>query len=394
MLTIAIFFYSLFFSMILYANRIHDIRVANNEKETTRVVFDTDESTHYRYFLLSNPSRFVIDFENSTMKKKLTSIALKDTVLKKIRSGQPKKNNLRIVFDLDQSVKIKRFVLAGDKKGQQRIVFDLVREGNRPLAKNNNAAVAVPMVKKGRDIIVVIDAGHGGKDPGAIGQKGTKEKQVVLAIAKKLQTLVNKEKGMRAVMTRDNNYYVTLRQRLHKAHKDKGDVFISIHADAFKNTKSSGASVYALSLKGASSEAARWLAEKENYSELGRVDLSDKDDILRSVLIDLSRTATISASLNLGSLVLKKLGAISKLHHANVEQARFVVLKSLDIPSILVETGFISNLQEEKKLCSEQYQQQLAQAIMNGIKSYFRYHAPPETYIAMRYQGEQIAQAS
>jgi len=186
-------------------------------------------------------------------------------------------------------------------------------------------------------------------------------------------------------MTRDGNYYVPLRTRLQKTRKSKGDIFISIHADAFKNPKSSGASVYALSLKGASSEAARWLAEKENYSELGQVDLKDKDDVLRSVLIDLSQTATIGASLELGERVLDKLKAITKLHHPRVEQARFVVLKSPDIPSILVETGFISNPQEERRLKSLKYQKQLAQAIMSGINLYFRHQAPPGTWLAQHY---------
>ena len=392
MLTLLILINGFIFSIHTYAKQIYDVRVANNDKGKTRVVFDVDKGIHFHYFSLSNPYRFVVDFENSTNQKDLTGMSLSNTVLKKVRTGQPKKGTLRIVFELNHSAKVTHLVLAGEKKDKQRIVFDFEEKNKRQLEKNNKQQI--PMISKGRDIIVVIDAGHGGKDPGAIGQKGTKEKQIVLAIAKKLQALVNKEEGMKAVMTRDNNYYVTLRQRLSKAHTSKGDVFISIHADAFKNTKSSGASVYALSLKGASSEAARWLAEKENYSELGRVDLSDKDDVLRSVLIDLSRTATISASLNLGNLVLKNLGTISKLHHSNVEQARFVVLKSLDIPSILVETGFISNLQEEQKLQSAQYQQKLAQAIINGIKSYFRYHAPPETHIAMRYQGKNIAQVS
>ena len=241
------------------------------------------------------------------------------------------------------------------------------------------------MINKGRKITVIIDAGHGGKDPGAHGRAGTQEKTVVLAIAQELKRAINQQPGMQAVMTRDGDYYVPLRDRLKKARQSKGDIFISIHADAFKNPQSSGASVYALSLKGASSEAARWLAEKENYSELGQVDLSNKDDVLRSVLIDLSQTATISAGLDLGTIVLKNLQAMTKLHHLSVDQARFVVLKSPDIPSILVETGFISNPQEERRLRSPRYQKQLALAIMNGVKSYFRHRAPPGTWLAQHY---------
>ena len=190
---------------------------------------------------------------------------------------------------------------------------------------------------------------------------------------------------MQAVLTRNSNRYVTLRKRLDRARNEKGDVFISIHADAFKDRQASGASVYALSVKGASSEAARWLAAKENHSELGEVDLTNKDDVLRSVLIDLSQTATISSSLELGNMVLQNLSHITKLHHRHVEQARFVVLKSPDIPSILVETGFISNPQEERRLRSSRYQTQLAQSIMLGIRAYFRYQAPPGTWLAKHY---------
>lgn len=256
----------------------------------------------------------------------------------------------------------------------------------------------IPSFGKGnRPVIVVIDAGHGGKDPGASGPLGIHEKNVTLAIANDLKYLVDKQPGMHAVMTRDGDYYVGLRDRLMIARKDKGDIFIAIHADAapaISGDEATGASVYALSLHGASSEAARWVAEKENYSELGGIDLDnipDQDNMLRSVLIDLSQTATISDSLILGHSVLRQLSILSPLHHDVVEQAPFMVLKSPDIPSILVETGFITNPREENRLSSPVYQEELAQAMLMGIKSYFVHYAPPGTWLANNKRNEDSA---
>lgn len=237
---------------------------------------------------------------------------------------------------------------------------------------------------KRRNIIVVIDPGHGGKDPGARGMDGTLEKDVVLDISKQLQIELNQIPGVRAVLTRKGDYYISLRDRLRIARQDKADLFVAIHADAFNNPNSMGSSVFALSPRGASSEAARWLAEKENYSELGGINLDDKSDLLRSVLIDLSQTATISSSLQLGSSVLTELSRITRLHYGKVEQARFVVLKSPDTPSLLIETGFISNPIEEKRLSSPQYQQRLAQAIEEGISNYYWHNPPPGSLFAVR----------
>lgn len=234
--------------------------------------------------------------------------------------------------------------------------------------------MAAPSVqsKQGKQkFTVVIDPGHGGKDPGAVGSLGVREKVVVLRIAKLLKSYIDREPGMRAVLTRHSDYYIGLRQRLRIARKHNADLFISIHADAYKNRYSQGASVFALSQRGATSEAARWLAEKENYSEIGGVmlgGLDDKSGIIRSVLIDLSQTATIGSSLQLGRAVLSNLNHVAGLHHSQVEQARFVVLKSPDIPSILVETGFISNPKEELKLQRDSYCKNLALAIFNGIR--------------------------
>lgn len=240
--------------------------------------------------------------------------------------------------------------------------------------------VKVPAVpKRLRDVLVVIDPGHGGKDPGASGARKTLEKHVVLSISKRLKTIIDAQPGMKAVLTRKGDYYIGLRERLRIARKCDADIFVAIHADAYINRESNGASVFALSQTGATSEAARWLAEKENYSELGGVNLSELDDqngVVRSVLIDLSQTATIGASVNMGERILKSLGGITRLHNDKIEQARFVVLKSPDIPSVLVETGFISNPREERNLSNSQYQQRLAQAIFQGIKAYF-WEFPP-----------------
>lgn len=237
-----------------------------------------------------------------------------------------------------------------------------------------------------RDVIVVIDPGHGGKDPGTTGPGGVEEKNVTLAIGKDLDKLVNATPGMTAKMTRTADYYVSLRQRLAIARKDHGDIFIAIHADAFKDPNAIGAAVFALSLHGASSEAARWVAKKENYSELGGVNLNampDQSNMLRWVLIDLSQAATIKASVELGTYVIQGLGRVTQLHYPSVQQAPFMVLKSPDIPSILVETGFLSNPYEEARLKTPAYQHKIAGALMYGINQYFAYHAPPHTYIAV-----------
>lgn len=237
-------------------------------------------------------------------------------------------------------------------------------------------------------IIVVIDPGHGGKDPGATGPKGHHEKMVVLAIAKQLQKQINSYPGFKAVLTRGDDRYLTLRYRLALAREYHGDMFVAIHADAFINATARGASVFALSQRGATSEAARWLAQRENQSELmGGVDLADKDQTLRSVLIDLSQTATISASLNMGSGIISHLRQIMPMHAYHVEQAAFVVLKSPDIPSLLVETGFISNPTEEQQLIMRSHQQKVAQAIAKGIVNYFRTHPPRGSWLATHTHG-------
>lgn len=248
--------------------------------------------------------------------------------------------------------------------------------------KKKHAITTLPLMHH-RDVIVVIDPGHGGKDPGAIGLRGTKEKNVVLSISKKLQQRINATPGYRALLTRTGDYYLTLRQRLRIARQDKADMFIAIHADKWRNVTASGVSVFALSQRGATSEAARWLATRENASELmGGVVLNDKSHLLQSVLINLSQSAMIRSSLKIGRDILNYVKNIARLHHNRVEQAAFVVLKSPDIPSLLVETGFLSNPHEEQRLRSRLYQNLLAKSLTHGITDYFSRYTPRGTWLA------------
>jgi N-acetylmuramoyl-L-alanine amidase len=243
-----------------------------------------------------------------------------------------------------------------------------------------------------REVVVAIDAGHGGEDPGAIGRRGTREKDVVLAVAKRLERLVNQEPGMRAVMIRDGDYYVDLKRRVALAREKRADLFISIHADAFHDHRAKGSSVYTLSTRGATSEAASWLADKENAADLiGGVSLDDKDDLVAAVLLDLSQSASLEASHEVATHVLSGLKSVSKLHKRSVERAGFRVLKAPDVPSILVETAFISNPKEESKLVTARYQQSLAQAMMNGLRTYFRQNPPPDSLLAIRERRHVIA---
>ena len=324
----------------------------------------------------------------------LAHVAFNRTTLTRLRTGHPTPQTLRIVFDAKQIFTIKTSNWQPVNRNFRGLKIDLIStntSANASVVKSPSVnyvahqnVVHKPSPRSLRDVVVVIDPGHGGKDPGAIGKGRSAEKQVVLAIALKLKQLIDRQPGMRAVLTRNGDYYIGLRERMYIARKDNADIFVAIHADAFNNPDSNGASVFALSARGATSEAARWLAEKENYSELGGVNLRGLDDangVIRTVLIDLSQTATIGASLQMGSRVLRQLDTITRLHNAKVEQARFMVLKSPDIPSILIETGFISNPREERNLTNPAYQTRLTQAIFNGIKAYFWEYPPHGTRV-------------
>lgn len=369
----------------VYAASIDKIKVDKQDNQVS-LTFDVKGQYSAKGFVLKSPNRAVIDFYQTRLKTALPSVNT-NSVFKHVRKGNPNPRTLRMVFDLKEPVNI---VTKKTKKGlivQLNVLSNSsqisVVEKKQPFKKSPYMISRSPS-KSLRDVVVIIDPGHGGKDPGAIGPSKHREKAVVLAIAKKLKQIIDEQPGMKAVLTRNGDYYIGLRQRLDIARDNDGDLFISIHADAFKNRQSNGASVFALSQTGATSEAARWLAEKENYSELGGVDLSELDDqngVIRSVLIDLSQTATIGASLRVGEQVLHAIDDITRLHHRDVEQARFVVLKSPDIPSILVETGFISNPREEKNLTSPWYQKKLAESIFRGVKQYFFEYPPHGTLV-------------
>ncbi len=371
--------------------------------DNTRVVFDiSSKSADYKLFRLANPPRLVIDFKNTRLTGKVLKPADSDVILKNIRSAARPNNGLRVVLDLHDQTKFKSFLLKPYKQYGHRLVVDLLHgeslqtnhqmvpkvAKSRPLNTTPKQAVKArsqPRVAKARDLVIAIDAGHGGEDPGAHGPGGTNEKDVVFAIAKKLAALIEKEKGMRPLMIRDGDYYLSLRQRTQKARDNRADMFISIHADAFRDKRVYGTSVYILSENGATSEAARWLAEKENASDLiGGVSLDDKDNMLARVLLDLSQTATKQASYEAGRELLQELRPLGKLHKKEVQQAAFAVLKSPDIPSVLVETAFISNPSEEKKLRSNKHQTVLARALLKGVREYFIKNAPPGTLYAMK----------
>jgi len=353
----------------------------------TRLVFDLSGPVEHSLFTLPDPDRIVIDLKNAGVAKDLKP-DLSTGPVKSIRSGERNGKDLRIVLDTKATMRPKSFVLKPYGDYGNRLVLDLynTKSKKRKVAKTARLTAKKQSSKKLRDVVIAIDAGHGGEDPGARGHRGTREKHVVLAIARRLNNLVKKEPGMRPVMIRDGDYYISLRGRVKKARQKRADIFISIHADAFHNKKAKGSSVYTLSPRGATSEAARWLAESENKADLiGGVSLDDKDDLLASVLLDLSQTASLEASLDVADHILGGLKQVGKVHKRRVQSASFMVLKSPDIPSVLVETAFISNPEEERKLLSKSYQQKLAKALMQGVRKYFQRFPPPGTHLARRH---------
>lgn len=370
----------------------------------TRLVFDVSAAVKHRIFVLSNPDRLVIDFSDAKLNTSLTGFSAKDRFVKNVRSGARGGNDLRIVLDLKTKINPKMFPLAPNREYGHRLVLDLFETGPATLSPPNVAQVKATPPKKAvvkskpkkklpaRDVVIAIDAGHGGEDPGAIGRSGTREKDVVLSIARKLAAKIGRERGMRAVLIRKGDYYLGLRKRSALARKHKADLFISIHADAFRDRRARGSSVFTLSNKGASSEAARWLAERENSADLiGGVELKDKDNVLASVLLDLSQTGTRQASHDVADKVIRKMRLVGKVHKGSVQKAGFAVLKSPDVPSILVETAFISNPSEERKLRSRSHQDKLAKTLLSGIKDYFYTNPPPGTLLAQRLRPETVA---
>lgn len=357
--------------------QIKTLRIRSTD-ENTRLVFDVSAIPEHKVFQLKNPHRLVIDFKNAYLEKNLKQPPKNHTLLTRLRTAPRNKKGLRVVIDLQNRVNPTSFVLNANKKYGPRLVIDLPLKKNQSIAKKSHkkAKVVKTIPRNTKPFIVAVDAGHGGKDPGAHGKHGTLEKKVVFQIATKLTALINKQAGMKAIMVRKGDYYVTLRERMRIARRANADLFVSIHADAFKNSKVTGASVFTLSRRGATSEAARWLAKHENAVDLiGGISLDDKDDVLASVLLDLSQTASQDISQLVAKDILQNFGRIGKLHSNRVQKAGFMVLKSPDIPSILVETAFISNPKEERRLKSSQYQYKMANAIHKGIVSYAKKHA-------------------
>ena len=355
------------------------------DPEKTRTVLDLDAPAEYQIFTLDGPPRVVIDLHKSDLAHALKLVEEHAGVITSVRHGVPKKNTLRIVLDLKRASEVKSFMLAPTGDYGHRLVVDLFPEGDGPARTSVKQMADVE--KLNRDVVIAIDAGHGGEDPGATGKYRTREKDVVLAIAREVKRNIDARPGMSAVLVRSGDYYVPLRDRFEKARKARADLFVSIHADAFKNRNVAGGSVFVLSRKGASSEFARRLAASENSSDLvGGVTLSDKDDMLASVLLDLSQSATMEASHEVAQSVFSSMRSMGKTHKNQVEHANFMVLKSPDVPSILVETAFISNPSEEKRLKDPSWQRRMANTISNGIQDYFFLSPPPGTWIAANRQ--------
>jgi N-acetylmuramoyl-L-alanine amidase len=373
----------------------------------TRVAIEHKAPLKYSHFMIRNPDRLVVDLEgiefNSVLESMADKIAPDDPNIKLLRAGRFKPGVVRLVMELKNEVKPQVFVLPPVGEYGYRLVLDVypleppdpllqLLQNHESLAGNTTAPVdkkPAPVAeikperpRQGKPVVdrlvtITLDPGHGGEDPGAIGRGGSYEKHVTLAVAKRLKAKIDAEPNMRAVLTRDTDFFVPLHMRVQKARRIQSDLFVSIHADAFTRPDASGSSVFALSESGASSSAARYLAQKENSADLvGGVNIAVKDPMLARTLLDLSQTATISDSLKLGKAVLGELGSINRLHKESVEQAGFAVLKAPDIPSILIETAFISNPEEERRLNDDAYQDKMAEAIIAGIRKYFSKNPP------------------
>lgn len=395
----------------------------------TRIVLDLDAPVQHSLTLAGNPDRIILDVPNSKLNAGLSKLPLADTSVLAIRSYVNNKTDLRLVLDLKAKVAPNSFSLKASAGMHDRLVIDLYDEvapaitATLPIPPatttpaSDNKVVAVPEEKSGvkpvpvpvpaqtaapqpavsvdlhgkRIIVIAVDAGHGGEDPGAMGPNRLREKEVTLSIAKELVAVINAQPGFVGKLTRTSDYFIPLKKRRDLARNMKADLFVSIHADAFSKASARGASVFALSQNGATSETARFLAQRENESDLiggvGDISLDDKDQVLAGVLVDLSMTATLNSSLQVGNHVLNSMGGIAHLHKHRVEQAGFMVLKSPDVPSILVETGFISNPDESRKLATVAYRKQMAQSVFKGVRQYFYQHPPAGTYIAAQIEG-------
>jgi N-acetylmuramoyl-L-alanine amidase len=378
------------------ATQIRNARLWRSDNKL-RLVFDLSGPVQYKTFTLSAPERIIIDVSGARLEGNFSQLALENTPIKSIRSGHFGQSDTRIVLDLASPVQINSFLLGPEGAQGNRLVLDLGHDvlsrppvqlaAAAPLAKEPPAPVTGRDRSK-RDIMVVVDAGHGGKDPGAVGSKGEREKDVVLSIAQLLAKRLKREKGFDVRLVRNDDFFVPLRKRVDIARKYNADMFISVHADAAPRLTASGASVFALSENGATSATARFMAQRENGADLigatSLLNLKDKDPMLAGVILDMSMNATIAASLELGHTVLGSLEGVTTLHQKRVEQAGFAVLKSPDVPSILVETGFISNSRDSQRLVTARHQQAVADGLFDGMKRYFERNPPAGSYVAWR----------
>ena len=411
-------------SQIAWGAKLVAVRIWPAE-DYTRVTLESDQVLKVSHQLLTNPYRLVVDVEglelNNTIKELVAKVNSNDPYIAQVRVGQFQPKVVRLVFDLKESIQPQLFTLDPVGTYQNRLVFDLYptvahdplmelvrqsakkeaaldaddpigaiarREAQKAEANKSNKANEIaksdskPDSKSGKSshrrlLTIAIDPGHGGEDPGAIGKRGSREKDIVLAISRRLKQKIEAEPDMRSYLTRDGDYFVPLHVRVNKARRVQADLFVSIHADAFVKPHARGASVFALSQQGATSTAARWLANKENSADLiGGLNIKTQDKQVAQLLLDMSTTAQIKDSLKLGDAVLKQIGGFAKLHKPQVEQASFAVLKAPDVPSILIETAFISNPEEEARLNDHEYQEQIAQAILRGVRSYFAKNPP------------------
>lgn len=378
------------------ATQIRNARLWRSD-DKLRLVFDLSGPVQYKTFSLSAPERLIIDLSGANLSGDFSQLALSNTVIRAIRSGHFGQGDTRIVLDLSSPVQLNSFLLPPQDGQGHRLVLDLKTAAPLQIAAMPSEKTE-PVTDKAhpkRDIIVVVDPGHGGKDPGAVGAKGEREKDVVLSIAQLLAKRLKREKGFDVKLVRNDDFFVPLRKRVEIARKHKADMFISVHADAAPRLTASGASVYCLSEGGATSATARFMAQRENGADLlgatSLLNLKDKDPMLAGVILDMSMNATIAASLQLGSTVLGSLAGITTLHQKRVEQAGFAVLKSPDVPSILVETGFISNARDSQRLVTARHQQAVADGLFEGLQRYFQKNPPVNSYLAWLNEQKQLS---
>lgn len=386
----------LFLSLLCLAStagaaELRDLRLWDSP-EGTRVVFELDRVPGHKVFTLDNPARIVIDLPATRGLGRAQAVRGKGEV-RAVRAAEREDGSLRVVLDMTHAVEPRVFLLDPAEQYGHRLVLDMpVPEGEVPALAAGSAPAGPPLVAEAwqpAPVVVAIDAGHGGEDPGAIGPSGLQEKNVALDLARRLARLVDAEPGFRAVLTRDGDYYLGLRERVNRARKVQADLFVSVHANALKDRRMRGSAVYVVSPRGATSEHARWLARRENAADLvGGIELENKGDELAAVLIDLSQSSTMEASFDVGGRMLSALGQVNKLQRTQVQQAAFVVLKAPDIPSVLVETAFITNPTEEKLLRSDQGKQRLAHSMFAGIKGYFESYRPRDDGRTVARHGE------